>query len=162
MTTNTRRPIQEEIGQNQPFESSRHEALIALLRTADMVRRCIADGLSLHGITPQQYNVLRILRGAGENGVPTLTIADRMVERSPGVTRLLDRLEGKGWARRRRCDEDRRRVYCEITDTGLELLMTLDPVARRSGLMAMAGVTDPEVAGLLEALAGIRSGMSGS
>ena len=162
MSRNDRRSIQEEIAQNKPFESSQHETVIALLRTADMVRRVIADGFAPYGITPQQYNVLRILRGAGEQGIPTLAIADRMIERTPGVTRLLDRLEAKGWARRRRCDEDRRRVYCEITDDGLALLVTLGPVARQSGRMAMAGVTDPEVAGLLYALAGIRSGMNGS
>ena len=162
MSSNTRRPIQQEIAQSQPFESNRHEAVIALLRTADMVRRLISDGFSAHGITPQQYNVLRILRGAGKRGVPTLTIADRMIERTPGVTGLLDRLEAKGWARRRRCDEDRRRVYCEITDDGLELLVMLDPVARKSGRLAMEGITDPEITALLDALAGIRSGMNRS
>jgi DNA-binding MarR family transcriptional regulator len=95
---------------------------VSLLRTADDSRRHISRVLEPLGITLQQYNVLRILRGAGEDGLPTLAVAERMLERTPGVTRLIDRMERKGWVERTRCNEDRRRVWCEITEAGLTLL----------------------------------------
>jgi DNA-binding MarR family transcriptional regulator len=103
---------------------------VALLRTADLVRRAIAAVIEAKGITPQQFNVLRILRGAGPDGLPTLEIAERMVEQTPGITRLLDRLEAKKLVGRERCPTDRRQVTCRITAEGLALLKTLDvPVA---------------------------------
>src|SRR4051812_15599075 len=81
--------LQDEIKQRKPFQSPAHEAVIALLRTADLVRRQITALIEPHGITMQQFNVLRILRGGGADGVPTLDVADRMIEQAPGVTRLL-------------------------------------------------------------------------
>ncbi len=82
-------------------------------------------------MTLQQFNVLRILRGAGEEGLPTLTVGERMVEQTPGITRLLDRLERRGWVSRGRCQEDRRRVLARITPEGRELLSRIDgPMAR--------------------------------
>jgi len=118
--------IREEIQQSKPFRSRSQEAYVALLRTADDSRRYISDVLEPAGVTLQQYNVLRILRGAGKEGVATLAIAERMLERTPGVTRLIDRMERKGWVERSRCTEDRRRVWCKITESGLSLLETLD------------------------------------
>jgi DNA-binding MarR family transcriptional regulator len=102
-----------------------------MLRTTDAIRRHFSAIVAPHGITLQQYNVLRILRGAGQEGLPTLEIGERMVEKTPGVTRLVDRLVKKGFVTRRPCDEDRRRVYCHITPLGLKLLASLDePIAR--------------------------------
>src|SRR5829696_3408168 len=114
--------IQQEIKQNRPFTSRTQEAVVALMRTTDLVRRAIGAIVEPHGITLQQYNVLRILRGSGEQGLPTLEIADRMIEQTPGITRLIDRLETKRLALRERCKNDRRRVYCRITRDGLALL----------------------------------------
>src|SRR5690606_687467 len=83
------------------------------------------------GISGQQYNVLRILRGALPEPLPTMEIAARMMEQTPGITRLLDRLEEKGLVRRERCGEDRRRVLCSITEEGVDLVDSLDaPVER--------------------------------
>lgn len=118
--------IQEEIRQSKPFRTRSQEAYLALLRTADDSRRYIGHVLEPAGVTLQQYNVLRILRGAGDEGLPTLTIGERMVERTPGVTRLVDRMVTKGWVTRARCTEDRRRVWCQITPAGLALLARLD------------------------------------
>lgn len=118
--------IHEEIKQSKPFRSRSQEAYLALLRTADDMRRRVSQVLEPAGITLQQYNVLRILRGAGPGGLPTLAIGERMLERTPGVTRLIDRMEEKGWVTRTRCTEDRRRVWCQITDEGLRLLAPLD------------------------------------
>ena len=118
--------IHEEIQQSKPFRSRSQEAYLALLRTADDSKRYISRVLEPAGVTIQQYNVLRILRGAGKEGLPTLVVADRMLERTPGVTRLVDRMERKGWVERSRCTEDRRRVWCKITRPGLELLELLE------------------------------------
>lgn len=118
--------LQREIRQRRPFRSKGQEAMLGLLRTADLVRRSVAQVLEPHGITPQQYNVLRILRGAGEEGLPTLEIAERMLEQTPGITRLLDRLEAKELVRRKRCAADRRQVLCWLTPEGSALVARLD------------------------------------
>ena len=126
--------IQKEIKQGRPFASKAAEGVVALLRTTDLVRRVLSDAVESRGITLQQYNVLRILRGAGPSGLPTLEIGQRMIEKSPGVTRLLDRLEAKRVVRRKRCQEDRRQVLCWITPAGLAALDDLEaPLARASG-----------------------------
>jgi DNA-binding MarR family transcriptional regulator len=118
--------IQEELKQSKPFHSRGQEAYLTLLRTADDMRRRVSLVLEPEGVTLQQYNVLRILRGAGKDGLPTLAIGERMIERTPGVTRLIDRMEEKGWVDRERCTEDRRRVWCRITEEGLRILAPLD------------------------------------
>lgn len=127
-----RTTVGEEIKQRRPFPSRSAEGVVGLLRTADVLRRRLAELLEPHGITFQQYNVLRILRGAGEAGLPTLEIAERMIEKAPGVTRLVDRLEAKGLVRRERGEEDRRQVLCWVTEAGLSLLDRLDPEVDRS------------------------------
>ncbi|HEY8021884.1 MAG TPA: MarR family transcriptional regulator, partial [Thermoanaerobaculia bacterium] len=103
-----RTPLQKELQQRRPFGSRGQESVIAVLRTADLLRRRLSQASEPHGITFQQYNVLRILRGAGGEGLPTLAIGERMVEQAPGVTRLLDRLEAKGLATRSRGESDHR------------------------------------------------------
>jgi MarR family transcriptional regulator, organic hydroperoxide resistance regulator len=124
-------PLRDEIKQRRPFRSRGHEGVLSLLRTADHLRRRLAQVVEPHGLTLQQYNVLRILRGAGPRGLPTLDIADRMIEQAPGVTRLLDRLEKKALVKRERCPQDRRQVLVAITPGGLRLLTGLDgPVAK--------------------------------
>ena len=87
--------LRDEIRQSKPFDSAAQEAILALYRTSDMLRRRFSQLVEPHGISLQQYNVLRILRGAGKTGTPTLDIADRMIEMTPGVTRLLDKLESQ-------------------------------------------------------------------
>ncbi len=118
--------LQQELRQRKPFRNPAHEAVVGLLRTADLVRRRIAAVLEPHDVTLQQYNVLRILRGGGEAGVPTLEVAARMIEQTPGITRLLDRLEAKGLVRRQRCPKDRRQHLCWISPKGAALLGELD------------------------------------
>ena len=118
--------LQREIRQRRPFQSAGQEAVLSLLRTTDVVRRRLAGVIEPLGLTPQQFNVLRILRGAGDAGLPTLEVADRMVEQTPGITRLLDRLEKKGLVRRHRCPKDRRQHLCWITPTGRSLIDSLD------------------------------------
>lgn len=119
--------LQREIRQTRPFRSVYHEAFLSVLKTADVFRRAVSEVTGAHGITPQQYNVLRILRGAGPEGLATLAIAERLIEETPGVTRLLDRLEARRLIRRARCKTDRRQVLCHISPAGLRLLEQIDP-----------------------------------
>jgi DNA-binding MarR family transcriptional regulator len=144
--------LQREIRQSRPFRSKRQEAALGLLRTADLVRRVLTSVLEPHGVTAQQYNVLRILRGAGSEGLPTLEIANRMVEQSPGITRLLDRIEAKGWVARERCPKDRRQMLCTITRAGLELLAQLDAPMDSVDDLALASMSESQISTLIRLL----------
>src|SRR3977135_1732748 len=147
--------VQQEIRQRRPFPSVSHEAIVALLRTADLVRRQITTLVEPHGITPQQYNVLRILRGAGADGLPTLEIADRMIEQTPGITRLLDRLEAKELVRRQRCTKDRRQHLCWATPKALAILQKIDAPVLRQAEETMKGLRHKDreaFVGLLDAV----------
>lgn len=149
--------LQEEIKQSKPFTTASEEGAVALLRTADLVRRYLARVIEPNGITLQQYNVLRILRGAGERGMPTLEIADRMIEETPGITRLLDRLEAKLLVRRMRCLEDRRQVLCWITPEGLDLLARLDSRVREADENALGELQPADVRNLIALLETVRA-----
>jgi DNA-binding MarR family transcriptional regulator len=155
--TGTGKRLQREIQQSRPFRSDGHETVIALMRTADLVRRHFSKVLEPRGITGQQYNVLRILRGAGADGLPTLAIADRMVEQTPGITRLLDRMEAKELVSRERCREDRRQMLCYATAAGLNLLRDLDAQVDATEESVVAGLSDRQRAQLLRALEQVRS-----
>ena len=149
--------LQREIKQRRPFGTRAQEATIALLRTADVVRRRLAQTVDPHGITLQQYNVLRILKGAAPDPLPTLEIAERMIEAQPGITRLLDRLVDKGLVRRERCAEDRRQVHCWITEEGLDLLADLDPVVDEADRAAVGALSGGQVEQLLRLLEVVRA-----
>lgn len=149
--------LQDEIQQNKPFGSKAKEAALALLRTIDMMKRSWAEILEPHGVTLQQYNVLRILRGAGEGGLPTLEIAERMIEQAPGITRLLDRLEAKGLVSRERCPTDRRQVTCRIAKPGLTLLAALDPIVDALDDSMLGNLTRTELRQLIHLLDRIRA-----
>ncbi len=132
------------------------EPIIALWRAADQMRTSFDAVFGPYGITGQQYNVLRILRGAEPEGLHTLTIADRMIERAPGITRMIDRLEAKGLVARERCGEDRRCVYCRITGKGLELLKKLDRPVDEVTQAAFAALNPQELAQLVKLLERVR------
>jgi MarR family transcriptional regulator, organic hydroperoxide resistance regulator len=148
--------IVEELQQTRPFGSKAQETTVALLRTADVVRRGIARVVERERITLQQYNVLRILRGAGGQPMSALDVAARLIEETPGVSRLLDRLVAKKLIQRRRCSQDRRRLECSITPQGLELLALLDEPVLRADSDALRGLTAREIATLNALLTRIR------
>lgn len=150
--------LQQELKQTVPFSSAAQEAVLGVVRTADLLHRRIAALLNPFGVSPQQYNVLRILRGAGERGLPTLEIGERMIEQSPGVTRLVDRLIAHGWAERVRCTNDRRVVYCRITPTGLDLLAQADAPMAGADQELMGGLSEPDQRRLIELLDRVRGG----
>ncbi len=118
--------IQAEIRQTKPFTSLEDEALVALQRTADRLHWRLSEMLKAHGLSPTQYNALRILRGAGDEGRACSEIAERMINRDPDITRLVDRLERRGLVVRSREGRDRRVITTRITPAGLELLRALD------------------------------------
>src|SRR2546425_1236583 len=120
--------LAKEIKKVRPFESAEQEAMLNLLRTADVLAGEMADVIKPAGLSPTQYNVLRILRGAGGEGLPCGEIASRMITRDPDVTRLLDRMEKRGLVRRWRGEKDRRVVCAGITAAGAKLQKDLDPV----------------------------------
>lgn len=101
-----------------------------MLVAAGHLSRALDEVCSARGITHDQYNVLRILRGVHPGGHPRYAVAERLIDRSPDVTRLLDRLEREGRVERFRSDEDRRLSLSRITDEGLRLLNVLDPEIR--------------------------------
>jgi len=149
--------LQHELLQSRPFASVQQEAMLSVLKTADVVRRRIARALAPFGVTPQQYNVLRVVRGAGEAGIPTLAIGERLIETTPGLTRLLDRLEAKGWVARWRCPRDRRQVLCRITSAGSVLLAALDPSMNHPASFTDA-LTAREATQLVTLLEKVRTG----
>jgi DNA-binding MarR family transcriptional regulator len=151
-------PVQDEIRQKRPFSSPSEEAVVALVRTADLLRRALTHIVEPQGLTLQQYNVLRILRGAGAEGLPTLEIASRMIEQAPGVTRLLDRLQAKGRVRRQRSAEDRRQIRCWITPAGLELLDRLESSMQDGARAFTAPLAAADLAAFVGFLDALRAG----
>jgi DNA-binding MarR family transcriptional regulator len=150
-------PLQREIRQRRPFPSVAQEGVVSIMRTADLLRRRMGILVGPAGITVQQFNVLRILRGGGPDGLPTLEVGARMVEETPGITRLMDRLEAKGLVRRQRCPKDRRQHLCWITQEGLDLLAGLDDAVVRESDEALRGLTPPQQSALVRLLDQVRT-----
>jgi DNA-binding MarR family transcriptional regulator len=150
--------IYAEIEQTRPFARPQHVALVTLTRTADVLRHALERDLAPHGVSPEQYNVLRILRGAGKNGHPTLEIARRMISRSPNVTRLIDKLVAGGLARREPGTRDRRQAFVHLTAAGRRQLETLDQIVEES--REQLSLTDRESATLVRLLDKIREGVA--
>ena len=117
--------LQHELKKKRPFESPRVEAAISVMRTSDQLQIRFARLMREHGLTPSQYNILRILRGEGKP-LPILEIASRTITVVPGITGLIDRLEQAGLVNRLRCDKDRRVIYVALTDQALTTLAALD------------------------------------
>jgi DNA-binding MarR family transcriptional regulator len=148
--------LQEELRKKNPFELLEQEVCLNLLRTADHLSQ---DGHSLlqsHGISPPQYNVLRILRGHGGEGLPCCEIMAQMLTRMPDITRLVDRLEEAGLACRTRSQTDRRVVRISITAAGLELLARLDRPILEMHKRQLAHLTRNELAELNRLLVKVR------
>lgn len=117
--------LQHELKKRNAFDSLEQEAALNLIRTADQIENRLGRLLREFGLTMSQYNVLRILRGEGAP-LPSLEIADRMIRVVPAITGLIDRLEKQELVTRRRCEEDRRIVFVEITMKGTKLLAKID------------------------------------
>ena len=156
VTRKAGRTIVEELKQTRPFRSRAQEATVALLRTTDMVRRKLSKVVEAEGITLQQYNVLRILRGAKGEPLCALDIRDRLIEETPGVSRLIDRLVAKSLVRRDRSSDDRRMLECFITGKGLELLARLDARVDQADADVLRGLSPQAIETLNGLLSQIR------
>ncbi|HEX2249533.1 MAG TPA: MarR family transcriptional regulator [Gemmatimonadales bacterium] len=152
--------IGHALRQTKPFRSLQEQVVLNLMRTARVVEEDWIQYLKrTEGISTSQYNILRILRGARPKAVKITDIAERMVNRDPDVTRLVDRLIKQGLACRERGTEDRRVVLVEITGAGLAMLARLDEPSLESTAAAMAGLRPDQLRTLDTLLNEVRAGI---
>lgn len=144
--------IQAELKQTKPFSSKAEETHLALMRTADQLNWKGTEMLKRFGVSPTQFNALRILRGAGPDGLPCSEISERMITRDSDITRLLDRLERLGLAERCRDGEDRRVIMGRITAAGLELLKKIDKPLEEFHRNTLGRMSDQQLNSLIELL----------
>lgn len=149
--------LQDELKQTRGWDSLQEEVSLNIARTYAVLDLAFAHTLKPFGITPTQYNVLRILRGAGENGLCRNEVGARLVRAVPDVTRLLDRMEEMGVIARRRDESDRRFVTTIITGQGLALLSDLDGPVLEFHRTRLAHLTDDQMRAAIALLEGIRS-----
>jgi DNA-binding MarR family transcriptional regulator len=144
--------LREEIQQQKPFVSLEQEAVLNVLRTADVLQQRIAAVLKPFKLSHSQYNVLRILRGAGPEGLACREIGERMLTRDPDITRLLDRLEARGLLTRTRDQKDRRVITARITSEGQGLLEALDQPMAGVDRQPLQHLGEPQLRTLIQLL----------
>jgi DNA-binding MarR family transcriptional regulator len=147
--------LQQELKQSRPFPPE-EEALLSIGRTADALNRRLAEVLKPLDLSTAQYNVLRILRGAGKGGRTCSEIGDRMITHDPDVTRMLDRMEKRGWLTRVRDAQDRRVVRTTITPRGLKVLDQADPLVTDVREHVTRGLTRANLRAAIEVLNVVR------
>ena len=152
------RGLQAELKQKRPFTSREQEAYLALLRTADTLQSSMESKFKEFGLTGTQYNALRILRGAGPDGLPCSEIGERMITHDPDITRLLDRLEQRGLVERTRDQHDRRVIYGKINAAGLKLLREMDGPVEKYGRDLLRHVSQADLRRLIDLLERVRRG----
>jgi DNA-binding MarR family transcriptional regulator len=151
--------LQQEIQQRKPIRMVEEEAVLNLVRTTDMLMQRLTDALKPHALSGTQYNVLRILRGAGDEGASCKDISSRMLTRDPDITRMMDRLEVRGLITRDRAKEDRRVVTHRLTPDGLDLVNALDEPIEALHEQAMRHMSRTKLRELIALLEELRSGL---
>ncbi len=149
--------LQDEIKQGKPFESLHEELWLNLSRTAAVVSHEIEQKLRPHGLSGTQYNVLRILRGAGEAGLVQHEVGERLVAQVPDMPRILSRMEKAGLVARARGTSDRRVVRASLTEHGLSLVNKLDSVMHEAQGSLFPGMSDHAMIQLSDLLSAARS-----
>ena len=149
--------LSQEIRQNKPFDGLEQAAHLSILRSAAMLEHAFGRALEPFGVTPTQYNVLRILRGAGEAGLCRREVQERMITPVPDATRLLDRMEAAGWIERERRGADRRYVTTRLTAEGRALADRLDGPIGDLHRSHVGGLGAAELESLIAALERVRS-----
>lgn len=149
--------LREELKQQKPFRSLEQEAELNLVRTANLLTDAFEQMLKPYGITGTQYNVLRILRGAGPGGLCRNEVSERLLTRMPDATRLLDRMEDAGLVSRTRSSEDRRLVSTQLTKKGSQLVDSLDDVVEKQHADQLGHLSEKQLRTLVELLTAIRS-----
>ncbi len=150
-------PLKEEIKQKKPFSSLEQEAQLNIVRTSTALSDGFERVLKPHGITGTQYNVLRILRGAEPDGLCRNEVRERLLNRMPDATRLLDRMEVAGLVTRSREGDDRRLVTTRITDKGRDLVDNLDPVVEDVHQTQLGHLSDDELKTMISLLTKARN-----
>src|SRR5262245_26500110 len=148
--------LQQEIKKKRPFESPEQEAALSVVRTSDQLQIRFARLFREYGLTPSQYNILRILRGEGKP-LPILEIASRTITVVPGITGLIDRLEQAGFVNRMRCEKDRRVIYVALTDQGTKSLAALDGPLAELHRKLLGHLSQAEVKELIRLLEKVRA-----
>ena len=148
--------LQQEIRQNKPFKSRKEEALLNIERTASLLLDDFELRIKEYGLSSAQYNVLRILRGAGPDGLCRNDLRSRLLRRMPDVTRLLDRMESSGLVTRARDSEDRRLVSTRLTEKGRRLVDKLDPIVAQEHQRRLGHMTDAQLKALVDLLTLVR------
>ena len=151
------RPLHVELKSARPFDLLEEETHLSIVRTAAILEHAMAQALKPYGLTVTQYNVLRILRGAGEGGLCRNEIGERLLRQVPDVTRLLDRLTDVKLIGRERTDTDRRMVRTHITPKGLKVLAELDAPVRAFHRTRLEGMSRQKLRQLVETLAELRA-----
>lgn len=149
--------LKEELKQKRPFRSIREEAQLNVARTANMMSAEFEQMFRPFGITGTQYNVLRILRGAGPAGLCRNEVSQRLLNRMPDATRLLDRMEEAGLVTRARASEDRRLVTTQLTGKGRDLVNSLDDEVERQHEVLLGHMAKDELRALIELLTRVRN-----
>jgi DNA-binding MarR family transcriptional regulator len=149
--------IYGEIRQTRPFGTTAQEAVVALLRTAEVLRARLELSLKPWGLSVEQYNVLRILRGAPGRSLPTLEVSSRMISRSPNITRLVDKLIAKGFVARSRGRSDRRVIVLRLTPRGLAQVNAASPAVDCPDVHLGSRLPRRRLAALIAALDAIRA-----
>jgi DNA-binding MarR family transcriptional regulator len=149
--------LAKEIKQTKPFASREEEAVLNLARTHEFLQQKLAEFFKRYQLTPTQYNMLRILRGAGVEGVTCSQATERMLSPDPDITRLLDRMEARKLIRRERSKEDRRVVLTRITETGLDLVNQIDKPLVEFHKRNLAHVGAAKLQDLIDTLEALRS-----
>jgi DNA-binding MarR family transcriptional regulator len=153
--------LKEDLRQVRAFTSLQQEAFLNVIRTSSRLTDALEDLLRPYGISATQYNVLRILRGSGADGLCRNEVRDRMLTRMPDMTRLLDRMEEAGWVTRSREREDRRMVLTRITAAGRQLLQELDAPVSELHRTQLERLTDEQLRSLIDLLTLARESGSG-
>ena len=151
--------LQAELKKKQPFEHPEQEAMLNILRTGDRLQNRFGRLFREYGLTASQYNVLRILRGEVQP-LPCLEIASRLVQVVPAITGLVDRLEAQQLIHRRRCRQDRRVVYVELTDKARQLLARMDRPVEQLHQALLGHLTDRELGQLNRLLEKARASLT--
>lgn len=152
MKASVKRQLHTELQQSKPFPSLEEEVHVQILYTAQVFAWVVTEALKPAGLTQSQFNVLRILRGARPDALPAGKVAERMVNRDPDLTRLLDRLEAAGLIEKSRSLEDRRVVNVRITSAGLERVEAASRAVNKAMGIALSSMEARDLNQLAELL----------
>jgi DNA-binding MarR family transcriptional regulator len=153
--------LKQEIVQERPFSSAEEEALLNVMRTSDTLQRAFQRRTRKWGVTSTQYNVLRILRGAQPRGLTCAALGSRMITAEPDITRLLTRLKALKLIRQHRDRNDRRVVWTQISEDGLELLKSMDPLIEQLPHEMLGHISRAELAEFIRLLELAREKIAG-